>query len=485
MKALGVKARTMLAVVGTAAVACVTITIATTQWAADHDRQNQSRLLTQSASQDMDWLFTVLEVDPEARTFEDLVEAGWASRPLGWDSGSEAIVVPLESQAAPLPTHAAQQWGFVNFSEPLSQRHPECLEPQRWSEIADQSYLGNGGHIWTESCGPYLLAYAFAQPADSHGVLLKPWLIIRALYLPDADDPVPALRTTLLVLSAGVIVLALLLAGLVAAAVVRPVTRAGAMANAVAGGDLSVRIPVRGDDDVAAMSLAVNAMADRLTAQITDLEQANEAQRQFVSDVAHELRTPTTALLASAEALDDPQSRDEAAALVTPQLRRLAALTEDLLEISRMDAGRAELVMSRIDLADLITEVIVDSGAPDLISYTGPSQLFLTTDPARLRVVLRNLVTNALQHGEPPVIVTTASDTRQVTVAVHDGGDGVPLELRERVFDRFVRGDESRHGTSSGLGLAIAAENARLLGGGLSLEPDGATFTLRLPTMPG
>lgn len=285
---------------------------------------------------------------------------------------------------------------------------------------------------------------------------------------------------TLLLVSVGVVVLAALLARAVAATVSRPVTRAGAMANAVASGDLSVRIPVQGEDELAVMSSAVNAMADRLTAQIAELERANETQRQFVSDVAHELRTPTTALLASAEALQNPASRNEAAALVAPQLRRLAGLTEDLLEISRMDAGHAQVVADRIDLADLIAEIVGESGAPGQISYLGPAELPVTTDPARLRVVLRNLVANALQHGAPPVTITVGTDAGKLAVTVHDSGDGVPEALRDRVFDRFVRGDASRHGSSSGLGLAIAAENARLLDGDLSLAPDGSSFVLRL-----
>ncbi len=229
------------------------------------------------------------------------------------------------------------------------------------------------------------------------------------------------------------------------------------------------------------MSTAVNTMADRLTGQISELEQANEAQQRFVSDVAHELRTPTAALLASAEALEHPETRDEAAVLIAPQLRRLAGLTEDLLEISRMDAGRAHVEPSRIDLMDLVNEVIDDCGRPTDVSLVGCFPLEVSTDPARLRVIVRNLVANALQHGVPPVTIRAESKETSVTVSVTDEGTGVPAALRERVFDRFVRGDEARHGSSSGLGLAIAAENARLLGGTLTLDADGRTFLLTLP----
>ena len=228
------------------------------------------------------------------------------------------------------------------------------------------------------------------------------------------------------------------------------------------------------------MSAAVNTMADRLTGQITELEQANESQRRFVSDVAHELRTPTAALLASAEALDHPATRDAAAVLVAPQLRRLARLTEDLLEISRLDAGQAHVEPSRIDLMDLLSEVIADCGSPASVQLVGCFPLEVSTDPARLRVIVRNLVANGLQHGAPPVTITVNGGDGRVTVSVTDVGPGVPTALQERVFDRFVRGDEARHGSSSGLGLAIAAENARLLRGSLTLAPDGRTFLLGL-----
>jgi two-component system sensor histidine kinase MtrB len=229
------------------------------------------------------------------------------------------------------------------------------------------------------------------------------------------------------------------------------------------------------------MSAAVNTMADRLTGQIMQLEEANEAQQRFVSDVAHELRTPTAALLASAEALGHPETRDEAAVLIAPQLRRLVGLTEDLLEISRMDAGRAHVERSRIDLMDLVNEVIDDCSAPSDVSLVGCFPLEVSTDPSRLRVIVRNLVANALQHGAAPVTIRAEAGDAQVTVSVTDEGGGVPADLRERVFDRFVRGDEARHGSSSGLGLAIAAENARLLGGTLTLDADGRTFLLTLP----
>ncbi|MEA4943171.1 MAG: HAMP domain-containing sensor histidine kinase [Propionicimonas sp.] len=416
---------------------------------------------------------------PTSRNWQDIVPDG--DQPLSVEAG----LFVYEEQSSPFRVEQVTQYGFVNTTVPLSERAPECVTPHPERvfgsdrSIAEIHYQPGTWGGWTQRCGDYLVGFGYTQVPGQNGPFA--WLLIHAYHMEAEESPVPGLATTLVLVSIAVVGLAALLARGVSTTVVRPITRAGEMANAVADGDLSVRIPVTGHDDVAVMSRAVNIMADRLTGQIAELERANETQRRFVSDVAHELRTPTSALLASAEALLDPASREEAAVLVASQLERLASLTEDLLEISRMDAGRAELVTSQIDLADLAAEVIADSGAA--VDYYGPAELLTSTDPARLRVVLRNLVANALQHGAPPATIAVTPESDEVLIDVHDGGPGVPEELRATAFDRFVRGDQARHGSSAGLGLAIAAENARLLGGSLTLEADGATFRLRLPSV--
>ncbi|MDF1488192.1 sensor histidine kinase [Tessaracoccus caeni] len=470
----GLRGRTALAMVVTVALACAVLTITTTLWAATNHRENQEQRLKDAISGDADRLRAALEINPNATTDTELWETGWDST-LGSDYG-EGLLIPLDSQSDPPDPALAITTGVGSFEERIYQTHPECLHPEWWPghQGADTTTW------WIGSCGDYLTAYALTQP-HVDDVPGKPWFLMRALYLPyeDYDDPAPELRRTLLLISAGVIAAAALLARWVARGVITPVTEAGAMARAVAAGDLSVRIPIRGYDDVAAMSRAINTMANRLTGKIEELERANETQRRFVSDVAHELRTPTTALLASAEALETPSTQAAVAALVAPQLRRLAGLTEDLLEVSRMDAGRATLVTNRIDVVDLITELLTE--IPAEVTYSGPSELWLTTDPVRLQAILRNLVTNAIQHGKPPITITLTHREYAVSVDVHDDGPGVPDDLRDRVFDRFVRGDEARHGTSSGLGLAIARENAHLLGGALTLAADGTTFQLVLP----
>lgn len=476
MRRLGLRGRIAIGLVATVAVACAGLSWGTLASAEARHRQVVDDQVMFGLGADMAQLVAAIEQSPTTTDWQDVIPD--ADKPLS----VEAALMVFSTRDTEVLPELVNQYGFVDTTDPMSLRIPECLVPRAEflgeRRITEVPVSPGVSMMWTQPCGDYLVGFGYTTVPGDDGPFA--WLLIHGFRLDRAESPVPELGLTLLLVSVGVVALAALLARAVAATVSRPVTRAGAMANAVASGDLSVRIPVQGEDELAVMSSAVNAMADRLTAQIAELERANETQRQFVSDVAHELRTPTTALLASAEALQNPASRNEAAALVAPQLRRLAGLTEDLLEISRMDAGHAQVVADRIDLADLIVEIVGESGAPGLISYLGPAELPVMTDPARLRVVLRNLVANALQHGAPPVTITVGMDAGKLAVTVHDSGDGVPEALRDRVFDRFVRGDASRHGSSSGLGLAIAAENARLLDGDLSLAPDGSSFVLRL-----
>lgn len=258
----------------------------------------------------------------------------------------------------------------------------------------------------------------------------------------------------------------------------RPVVRTAKAARAIGAGDLDRRVKVRGHDELAQVGRSVNDMADQLTGRLRQLEQAEAVQRQFVSDVAHELRTPTASLLAGATALENPATRDEAAVRIAPELRRLSALTEDLLEVSRFDAGRQRLSVDRVDLGGLARRVAASAGGAQ-VSAVG--DVSCVVDPRRIAMIVRNLVRNAHVHGAEPVSVIVLGDPHQVRLYVTDEGPGVPLPMRERIFDRFVQADESRHGSGSGLGLAIARENAHLHGGTLGIEPDGRTFLLTLP----
>lgn len=482
MKWLGLRVRIVIALVAVALGSCLALAWSTSEWAmSEYQFQLESRV-SESVRTDMKTVSATLEQNADAKA-GDFV----------FPDPSAAAGLPAEGWLIPVPpgaTRADPALAHTYFDlagVDLAGLRPECLQPygdwtNQFIQVDDHGFVEPAQlQFWAETCGAedYAIAYG-AFRLESPGTV-QIWLMVQAMPVPANADPLWELNQVLAGYSVFILIGALIVAAALAAMVAYPLTRAGAMAEAVAAGDLSVRLPVRGRDEVARMSAAVNSMADRLTGQITGLEQANETQRRFVSDVAHELRTPTAALLASAEALENPATRDEAALLVVPQLRRLSQLTEDLLEINRMDAGRAEVVPSRIDLMDLVNEVVDDCGAAESVRLVGSFPIEVATDPSRLRVIVRNLLANAVQHGSPPVTIKVENGADQVTVSVQDAGLGVPVELRDRVFDRFVRGDESRHGSSSGLGLAIAAENARLLGGSLTLRPDGRTFVLELP----
>ena len=467
MRTPGLRTRVWLALVGSVAATCVGLSVAAVADAQARRQGDMQAAATQAAQLDAGAFQSALRVKPRAVRIEDLN----ANTALD-DLPAPRVLVAWDPQGPP------QQYVFVGDDRPLTLTHPDCLVPHLATDTQQQ---GAGAlAAWSENCRDATVGFALFTPVDPASGVHR-WLVV--VVLPDGayPDPVPALLFSLALASGGLVLLSLVVAGAVAERVVRPLDLARRMAQAVAAGDRTVRLPARGKDEVATMSAAVNTMADDLTAQIGTLERANEAQRRFVADVAHELRTPTAALLASAEALANPMTRDEAAILVAPQLRRLSRLTEDLLEISRLDAGRAAVVATRVDLADVIADATSDLGEPAAVRYSGPGDVVVETDPARLRVIVRNLVVNALEHGRAPVTIVVEPEPSSVRVLVRDEGRGVPAELRGRVFDRFVRGDEARHGTGAGLGLALARENARLLGGEVSLEPDGRTFLLTLP----
>jgi two-component system sensor histidine kinase MtrB len=297
-------------------------------------------------------------------------------------------------------------------------------------------------------------------------------------------DDLAQLRNVLL---AGVLVLALL-AALVGAVLARrtlaPVARASAAAQSLAEGLLETRIPVERADEFGAWAVSFNEMADALQAKIAALSAAQERERRFTSDVAHELRTPLTALVAEAELLGEhldrmPEDARRPAELLIADVGRLRRLVDDLMEISRLDAGAVAAAAEPVDLRALVDTIVRDRGWNGRVQVEGEGAR-VASDPRRIERVVANLVDNALAHGggSAGVVVGPAS------VEVSDNGPGIPADELPHVFDRFWKGDPSRSGPGSGLGLAIARENARLLGGDVTVasEPGrGARFTFRLP----
>ncbi|GAA3873487.1 HAMP domain-containing sensor histidine kinase [Saccharothrix violaceirubra] len=312
------------------------------------------------------------------------------------------------------------------------------------------------------------------------GVVLAEFYSTRGL-----DRELAALRGVLALVAVAIVVLGSV-SGLFAARGIRRRVRTAALAARRLGdGELDTRLPVDGRDELADLAGSFNAMAERLGESIERLRLKDRQQRRFVADVAHDLRTPLASLIAAADGLhsDDEADRTRSAELLGSQTRRLGALVEDLLEISRFDAGAAEFRPEVVDLEALVADA-VELSAPDVeVRTERVGDVAVFGDPRRLHTVVRNLVTNAVRHGGPPITVTIdGGDPDEVRVRVADKGPGLG-DLAPVAFDRFVRGDRSRrHTEGSGLGLAIARENALLHGGRLEVhDEDGAVFTLTVP----
>jgi two-component system, OmpR family, sensor histidine kinase MtrB len=283
------------------------------------------------------------------------------------------------------------------------------------------------------------------------------------------------------------LILALVLALLLGSSVLRPLRRLGRAARALGRGDLGARVDVRGRDELADVARAFNESAASLEYTVRELRRMEANARRFAADVSHELRTPIAAMTAVTDVLEEdaaelPTDTGTAARLIAGQTRRLGALVEDLLEISRMDAGTADLVLDEVPLGDLIRECVTTRGWTDQVVIEVPPGLRARLDPRRFDVIIANLVGNALSHGRPPVRITGRPG---LEVRVIDEGDGIPEELLPRVFDRFTKADASRPaGHGSGLGLAIAQANAVLHGGRIeaaNAPGGGAVFIVRIP----
>ena len=275
--------------------------------------------------------------------------------------------------------------------------------------------------------------------------------------------------------------------------VLLPVRRLARAAQRMADGDLSVRIQPRGRDELAHLVTSFNGMASALEDKVSELEQMEARARQFAGDVSHELRTPLTAMTAvvgilheHAELTGDAAT---AARLVRQEVLHLNRLVEDLIEISRFDAGTAQLVIDETDIAGAVGRCLHARGWSSVCADM-PAGLTARVDRRRFDVVLANLVGNALRHGGPPVTVTAGiqPDDRgggQLSVEVRDHGHGLAPAAIPHVFDRFYKADTARaRSEGSGLGLAIAWENARLHGGHIHAgnhPGGGAVFTVTLP----
>ncbi|GHF91218.1 two-component sensor histidine kinase [Kitasatospora xanthocidica] len=286
-------------------------------------------------------------------------------------------------------------------------------------------------------------------------------------------------------------VLAAGLALLAARQVLRPVRALGDAAHALAQGRLDTRLTVTGHDELAQLSKTFNHTARTLQGTIEELRAVESQGRRFAADVSHELRTPLAAMLAVTDILDEdaehlPADTATALRMISNETVRLTRLVNDLIEISRLDAGAAPLRTESIDAATAVRETVDLRGWSDQVELDLPAALPVQLDPRRFDVIVANLAGNALRHGRPPVrLRLREADGELLLLTVTDRGPGIPPAELPHLFDRFYKADKARaRSEGSGLGLAIAQENARLHGGLIEAANSpggGAVFTLVLP----
>lgn len=385
------------------------------------------------------------------------------------DSGGvTAAIIPDELRAAVQDDPDSQYWQSIALPTGISGTHPAVV-------------LGNQVELLNTSYELYMIY-------DLNGAQVTLNYIQSVLWL------------------AGGILLVLIgaIVWYVTRTVVNPVSQAAAVSEKLAAGGLEERMVVSGEDEMARLATSFNKMATSLQDQITALASLSEMQQRFVSDVSHELRTPLTTVRMAAEVLYDARKdfdpiNKRSSELLFHQVERFELLLADLLEISRFDAGVADLDAESLDIFSVIHSVI-DGASP--VADANHCELSVVTrlrnhkcvaeiDSRRIDRILRNLVLNAIEHSEgKPVKVFVSADDTAVAIAVRDYGIGMSPSSLQHVFDRFWRADSARARTTggSGLGLSIAMEDARLHDGWLEawgVPGEGSCFRLTLPRKRG
>lgn len=458
----------------------------------------QTRLA--SASKQADTMARSLQsvANPSGGSQDDVTQALQAAM----QNQVTTATLPLRAVALrPVPGNATAVGNFsaVSPNQPafsVGQLTPEFVKSvatsggtQRYQSIALTTYSGNsrpGLAIGTLITIPGSGQYQFYVISD----------------LSNEQDTLSLVERSMVVAALILVVLVGAVAWVVARIVVRPVRAAADVSQELAAGDLGQRLRIRGTDDLAVLATSFNHMASNLQNQIVRLENLSALQQRFVSDVSHELRTPLTTIRVAADMIYesredlDPMSQ-RSAELLHGQVQRFELLLADLLEISRFDSGAAELDAEAEDMLAVVgrvienNQVIAERSGYELKLHAAATPCMADVDARRIERIVRNLIVNALEHGEnKPIDIYLAADADAVAVSVRDHGVGMDREQVRRVFDRFWRADPARPRTlgGSGLGLAIALEDAHLHSGWLQAwgrPGEGACFRLTIPRRAG
>jgi two-component system sensor histidine kinase MtrB len=374
---------------------------------------------------------------------------------------------------------------------------PASLQ-RHFNEVADTAWTYTTIHQRGRADGPGLVVGSQLQlPADG-GIYTAYFL-----FPLDEEQETLALVTRALVTAAALLLVLIAgLAWLVTRQVVTPVRMARRVAERLAAGHLQERVKVSGEDDLARLATSFNQMASNLQRQIRQLEELSRVQQQFVSDVSHELRTPLTTVRMAGDVLHDARrsfdpATSRAAELLQKELDRFETLLVDLLEISRFDAGAAVLELDEVNLVDVAhrvvdqTRALADQRATRVVVDAPGHPCLAEADVRRVERIVRNLVTNAIDHAETrDIVVHVGGDDQAAAIAVRDYGVGLKPGESAMVFNRFWRSDPARARTSggTGLGLSISLEDTHLHGGWLQAWGrlgEGAQFRLTLPRRAG
>jgi two-component system, OmpR family, sensor histidine kinase MtrB len=266
--------------------------------------------------------------------------------------------------------------------------------------------------------------------------------------------------------------------------VLLPVRRVAEAAEALAGGALDTRLSAERDVDLNRLVTSFNSMTDAVQQRI-------EREARFASDVSHELRNPLGALSAAAEVLerrraDLPERAGQAVDVITSQLRRLSTMVLDLLEIARIDAGVADLNIQDTDMAGLVRYIAQTNGVSGDVVRIDRShgETRAPIDRRRFEQILRNVLDNGEKYGGGIERITVQGLPDKVVVHVDDEGEGVPVDERSHIFERFARGTGTQDVPGTGLGLALASDQATLMGASLHVGDAplrGARFSIWLP----
>ncbi len=435
----------------------------------------------------------------------DASAAKTTARALQEASGSTGSYYLVFIQLTNIPA-ATVHW-VAPTSVNVGQTIPPTLITKVTGEQESQRYDNQNINTAPPVYEPTTLVYNTGQdtsvPALAVGVPIGTYYQLYYVF-PFSQQQATLLLVQRILVGVGLALVVLLaaIASLVTRWVVLPVRHAAQAAQRLSAGHLGERMEVLGVDDLAALATSFNEMAASLQGKLRELEELSNVQRQFVSDVSHELRTPLSTIKMAADLLfefrgDLDPAGARSVELLASQLERFESLLVDLLEISRFDAGAATLDTELVDVCDLVRRSADDAQQlaerrGSRIEFRLPATgCFAEADRRRVERILRNILVNAVEHGEgKDVVITTAIDSDAVAVSVRDYGVGLRPGEEQKVFDRFWRADPARARTTggTGLGLAISLEDARLHGGWLQAWGErgkGSVFRLTLPRVAG